>query len=127
MSGRSKQNNSGNTAVVESIYGRMGGAAAVEAAVDDFCLRVLADPDPRNFFSRVNMKALKMRQRAFFARALGGTAAYRGRDMRTAHAHLKITGQPFNKVAGHWADATTTPKILADGAPLASEICQHQF
>ena len=127
MSGRSEQNSSGNTAVVESIYGRMGGAAALEAAVDAFYQRVLTDPDPRNFFSSVNMKTLKMRQRAFFGLALGRPAGYRGCDMRTAHARLKITGQPFNKVAGHWADGATTPKILADGAPGASEICQHQF
>ena len=127
MSGGRKQNSSGNTAVVECIYSRMGGAAALEAAADALCQRVLADPDPPNFFSRVNMNALKMRQRAFFTQASGGPAAYRGRDMRTAHARLKITGQPFNKVAGLWADATTTSKILAAVAPLASEICQHQF
>jgi len=115
---------------MESIYDRIGGAASLEAAVEAFYERVLADRELAPFFRDVNMKALKMRQRTFFAQALGAPVEYRGRDMRSTHAGLKITGRHFTLVAGHLTDtlrtlgvaADTTSEILAAVAPLAAEI-----
>ena len=130
MSLKAKSNSGPNTAVVDCIYDRIGGAPALQAAVDAFYDRVLADPDLRGFFSNLNMKALKFKQRAFFAQALGGPAEYRGRDMRTAHARFKIAQKHFDKVAGHLVDTLqslgvdqeTIGEIVAVVAPLAADI-----
>ena len=37
----------------------------------------------------------------FIVMVLGGPHNYTGRDMRTAHAHLKVTEEAFNAVGGH--------------------------
>jgi len=128
--GKTKSSGNSSAAVLDCIYDRIGGAAALEAAVDEFYERVLADAALRPFFSKVNMKALKLHQRAFFAQALGGPAAYRGRDMRSSHARYQITEKHFAKVAGHLADTLdhlgvdgeTVSEILAAVAPLAADI-----
>lgn len=120
----------GSAAVLETIYDRIGGEAAIQAAVDAFYIRVLDDPGLAPFFDRVNLKALKQRQRAFFTQALGGPAEYRGRDMRSAHARYKITQPHFDKVAGHLVDTLhslgvdqkTVGEIVSVVAPLAAEI-----
>ena len=116
---------------MDSIYDRIGGAPALQAAVDAFYVRVLADPDLQRFLKTLNMEALKFKQRAFFAPGVGGTrGVYRGRDMRTAHARFKITQKHFDKVAGHLVDTLqslgvdqeTIGEIVAAVAPLAAEI-----
>ena len=117
-------------ALLEPIYDRIGGAAALQAAVDAFYVRVLADPVLQPFFADVNKGALKAKTRAFLAQALGGPAAYKGRDMRTAHARLKIAQKHFDRVAGHLVDtlkslgvdSETVREIVTVVAPLADDI-----
>ncbi len=116
--------------VADPLYDRLGGAAAMQAAVDGLYVRVLADAVLQPFFIDVNMGALKAKQRAFFAQALGGPANYRGRDMRTSHAGMKISQQHFDRVAGHLVetlkslgvDGETIGEVVAAVAPLAAEI-----
>ena len=74
-----------------TLFERLGGVPAIKAAVDAFYARVLADEALAPHFVGVNMRWLKGRQNAFFIQALGGPQVYRGRDMKTAHAHLAIT------------------------------------
>ena len=38
---------------------------------------------------------------AFLVQATGGPKDYRGRPMNAAHAHLRITGRDFDRVAEH--------------------------
>ena len=59
----------------ESIYQRLGGKPAIEAALDEFYSRVLADAQLKGFFVGVDMKRLISQQRAFFTQALGGRRA----------------------------------------------------
>lgn len=130
MSVRVKSNGNGKTAVLEPIYNRIGGAAALKAAVDALYSRIMADPELQPFFLDANLAALKAKQVAFFTQALGGPAVYRGRDMRTAHIRFKITQGHFEKVAHHLAgtlvqvgvDGGTIEEIIAAVAPLAAEI-----
>src|SRR5512141_735065 len=130
MSVKVKSTDGKSTAVLESIYDRIGGAPALQAAVDAFYVRVLADPALKPFFEKTNLAALKTRQRAFFGQALGGPEVYRGRDMRSAHARFQITQNHFDKVAGHLVDTLTSlgvdqetvGEIVAAVAPLAAEI-----
>jgi methyl-accepting chemotaxis protein len=100
-----------------TLFERLGGVPAIKAAVDAFYVRVLADEMLAPHFAGVNMRWLKGRQNAFFIQALGGPQVYRGRDMKTAHAHLAITAEDFGRVAGHLTEALTevgVPQPLID-------------
>lgn len=81
-----------------SLYERLGGAAAVDAAVDIFYRKVLADPRICDFFDTVDMDAQRAKQKAFLTVAFGGPSAYSGKDMRAAHARMKLTEMHFDAV-----------------------------
>ena len=75
-----------------SLYERLGGKAAVSAAVEAFYEKVLADDRIRRFFEDVDMKRQIGKQKAFLTVAFGGPANYTGEDMRSAHARLVAEG-----------------------------------
>ena len=75
-----------------TVYDLIGGAAAMDAAVDAFYRRVLADDRISEFFDGVDMERQTAKQKAFLTMVLGGPSAYTGKDMRTAHAHLVARG-----------------------------------
>jgi methyl-accepting chemotaxis protein len=95
----------------QSLFLRLGGKEALVSAVDKFYERVLADPALKPFFARANMKLLKTRQVQFLTQALGGPAAYKGRDMKTVHDHLGIEARHFDLVAGHLAATLQSMKV----------------
>ncbi|MBL8294633.1 MAG: group 1 truncated hemoglobin [Bryobacterales bacterium] len=75
-----------------SIYDQLGGAAAVDAAVDIFYRKVLSDDRISRFFDGVDMDHQIAKQKAFLTMVFGGPVAYTGKDMRTGHAHLVERG-----------------------------------
>ena len=75
-----------------TLYEQIGGAPAVEAAVDIFYRKVLKDARIKRFFKNVNMPAQIAKQKAFLTLAFGGPVAYTGRDMRQGHAPLVKMG-----------------------------------
>jgi hemoglobin len=75
-----------------TLYEKLGGEAAVDAAVDIFYGHVLADPRVNYWFEGVDMKKQAAHQKAFLTMAFGGPHAYSGRDMRIGHAHLVKRG-----------------------------------
>lgn len=88
----------------EPLYSRVGGAAAVDAAVDVFYRRVLADPSISHFFADTDMVAQRAKQKAFLTMVFGGPNDYTGKDMREAHKRLVDAGMNdghFDAVAGH--------------------------
>ncbi len=84
-----------------TLYQRVGGEAAIQAAVDRFYERVLADPALSHFFTGVSMSRLKAHQFAFLSQALGGPKQYSGASMRDAHSKLAIEQRHFDSVAVH--------------------------
>jgi hemoglobin len=82
----------------QSIYERLGGDAAMDAAVDLFYRKVLVDPRISHFFDVVDMDAQRAKQKGFLTFAFGGPNKYSGRDMRAAHAKLKLSEEHFNAV-----------------------------
>ncbi len=83
-----------------SIYGQIGGKAAIDAAVERFYVKVLADDRIRNFFDDVDMVRQRTKQKAFLSAALGGPIPWDGKDMRRAHAKLPgLNDSHFNAVA----------------------------
>jgi hemoglobin len=118
------------TAGEVSIYESIGGEPALAAVVDDFYVRVLADPQLVGFFDGVNMPKLKGRQVEFFAAALGGPDFYQGGSMRQVHAGRGISQADFDRVAFHLTaalaeagvPAVTIAQIAAAVTPLADDI-----
>lgn len=76
----------------ESLYDRLGGDAAVNAAVDIFYRKVLADDRINKWFEGIDMEKQAAKQKAFLTFAFGGPNNYSGKDMRDGHAHLVAKG-----------------------------------
>jgi hemoglobin len=74
------------------LYEDLGGAAAVDAAVDIFYRKVLKDNRISRFFAGVDMAKQAAKQKAFLTMAFGGPNNYTGLDMRKAHAPLVKQG-----------------------------------
>ncbi|WP_297311125.1 group 1 truncated hemoglobin [Neptuniibacter sp.] len=72
-----------------SLYERIGGEAAVDAAVDIFYRKVLADDRISHYFDDVDMDGQAAKQKAFLTMVFGGPHSYTGMDMREGHKHLK--------------------------------------
>lgn len=106
--------------MAESLYEKLGGSAAVDAAVDIFYRKVLSDDSINHFFDDTDMQAQHEKQKAFLTMAFGGPNEYTGSDMRKAHAPLVERGlneSHFNAVAGNLKatlDELNVPAELAD-------------
>ncbi|MBZ5541938.1 MAG: PAS domain S-box protein [Acidobacteriia bacterium] len=101
----------------DSLYAQLGGKASIEAAVEKFYEKVLADRELKPFFAKTNMTWLKLRQTQFMSQALGGPADYKGRSMKSAHAKLLIEPRHFERVGTHLAVTLTelgVPPELVD-------------
>jgi hemoglobin len=85
------QNNAA-TPTSNSLYERIGGEPAVNAAVDIFYRKVLSDYRINRFFDNVDMEQQAAKQKAFLTMAFGGPHNYTGEDMRKGHAHLLKRG-----------------------------------
>jgi hemoglobin len=81
-----------------SVYEQIGGAPAVEAAVDTFYRKVLADDRIARFFDDVDMERQATKQKAFLTMVMGGPAHYTGQDMRRGHLHLIARGMDDSHV-----------------------------
>ncbi len=109
-----------------SLYERIGGAAAVDAAVDVFYRKVLNDYRINRFFDDIDMEVQTAKQKAFFTMAFGGPNSYTGTDMRNAHARLVKMGlnnDHFNVVMEHLGatlnELNVPQDLIAEAAAIA--------
>ncbi len=77
---------------MSTLYEKLGGAGAVDAAVDRFYRKVLADDRINTYFEGVDMEKQAGKQKAFLTMVFGGPANYSGQDMKNGHAHLVARG-----------------------------------
>ncbi|MBL8086476.1 MAG: group 1 truncated hemoglobin [Chthonomonas sp.] len=77
---------------MSTLFENLGGQAAVDAAVNKFYRRVLADDRVNYFFENVDMYKQSAKQKAFLTMAFGGPHNYTGLDMKVGHAHLVERG-----------------------------------
>lgn len=77
-----------------SLFERIGGEAAVNAAVDIFYRKVLSDDRIKHFFEGVDMRRQATMQKSFLTFAFGGPNRYTGKNLRAGHARL--VGQGLN-------------------------------
>jgi len=117
------------------VFDQIGGQESIEVVVEDFYVRVLADPELAGAFTGVNMGRLKGKQVEFFSAALGGPEPYRGATMRDVHRGRGITQRQFDLVATHLSEAlgsagvpeATVAGIIGTVAPLAEDIVAKQM
>jgi hemoglobin len=94
-----------------SLYERLGGEAAVDAAVDIFYRKVLADERISHYFDTVDMDTQRNKQKAFLTFAFGGPNGYAGKDMRTAHAKMNLSETEFDAVMENLGATLTELKV----------------
>jgi hemoglobin len=75
-----------------TLYEKLGGAAAIDAAVERFYRKMLADDRVADFFDDIDMDGQIAKQRGFLTMAFGGPHAYTGKSMRDGHKHLVARG-----------------------------------
>lgn len=94
-----------------SLFEKLGGSAAVDAAIEELYVRILLDPKLAPFFTQTDITELKKHQLSFLTMAFGGPTTYEGKDLTEAHAHLVkkqgLSDQHFDAVAGHLKDTLT--------------------
>ncbi len=91
----------------KSLWDRLGGEKAVRAVVKEFV--AVAAPDPKvNFFrdgkyklDAAGVEKLEQQLVELVSAVSGGPLKYTGRDMKAAHAGMKITDAEFGALAGH--------------------------
>ena len=98
---------------MSNLYERLGGEAAVNAAVDIFYRKVLADDRISHFFDTVDMDTQAAKQKAFLTMAFGGPNNYTGKDMREGHKHMNLDESHYNAVVENLA-ATLTELGVSD-------------
>ncbi len=109
----------------KSLYERLGGEVVLVRVVDEFVARATADPAVH--FTREgteklweataeNVEKLKLRLVDFLAFASGGPRLYGGRDMKSAHAGMRITEPEF---AAFEADLAAS--LERSGVPAAEQ------
>lgn len=76
----------------DTLFNKLGGEGAVDAAVEIFYRKVLSDDRISDFFDDVDMDRQAAKQKAFLTMAFGGPNQYSGMDMRRGHAHLVAKG-----------------------------------
>jgi hemoglobin len=82
----------------KSLYERVGGYNSIAAVVDDFLGRQFADKQVGRFYvghSTNSKKRLLQLITEMICEVTGGPAKYIGRDMRTSHTGLGITGSDW--------------------------------
>jgi hemoglobin len=95
-----------------SIYQQIGGKPAMDAAIEIFYKKVLADDRVKHFFDDVNMARQRTKQKAFLSAAFGGPIPWEGKDMRKAHAKLPgLNDSHFNAIAENLQATLTELKV----------------
>lgn len=105
------------TARENSLYHKLGGKPAVDAAIEAFYVKVLADERIKHIFDDVNMTKQRRKQKEFLSAAFGGPIPWSGKDLRTAHEGLNLTDIHFNAVAENLQkslEELKVPKELID-------------
>jgi hemoglobin len=103
--------------MTDSLFERIGGEAAVDAAVDLFYRKVLNDVVVAPFFLHTDMDEQRAKQKSFLTMVFGGPNDYTGKDMREAHAQLVEEGlndSHFDAVAGHLQATLEELGVAAD-------------
>ena len=105
-----------SSAPAPSLYKRLGGYDAIAAVSDDFIGRMAADKTLVRFLvglsdnSKAHLRQLVVDQ---LCAATGGPCLYIGRDMKTAHKGLGITGADWDLAVKYLTESLDKFKVPA--------------
>ena len=94
-----------------SLYARLGGRAGIEAVVADFTGRMAKDRRVNRRFANVNAQAFIASLTDQICQASGGPCVYKGKDMRSAHAGMKISNREWNITVAHLQAAMRAKRV----------------
>lgn len=97
----------------KALFERLGGKGAIEAVIDDFLGRVAKDERINAGFATGDVPRLRQRLVELVCYATGGPCVYSGRDMKSAHAGMKITHAQFDALVGHLVGTLDKFKVPA--------------
>ena len=118
------------TAPNDQLYQAFGEKAGLVALMDDFMVRLLADPRTGPHFQPANQQRVKEQLVDQLCALGGGPCVYKGADMASSHSNLEIKKSDFNalvEVLQHSMDAKGIPfrkqnEMLALLAPMHRDI-----
>ncbi|MES2685860.1 MAG: group 1 truncated hemoglobin [Pseudomonadota bacterium] len=84
------------TASSDQLYKAFGEKAGLVSLMDDFMVRLLADPRTGPHFKPSNQQRVKEQLVDQLCSLSGGPCVYKGADMKSAHANLDIKKSDFN-------------------------------
>jgi hemoglobin len=114
----------------DALYQSLGQKPGLTALMDDFMVRLLADPRMQPFFKDTNQAQFKSQLVDQLCQVAGGPCQYKGPDMKTAHGEMDITKSHFNalvEVLQQSMNARNIPfsvqnKLLAQLAPMHRDV-----
>lgn len=99
----------------KTLYDRLGGKKAITAVVDEFVGRVAADTRINSYFAAAadpqRLASFKMKLVDQICQASGGPCKYMGKDMKTAHMGMGITGPQFDALVEDLVSALDKFKV----------------
>ena len=84
------------TAKDDQLYKAFGEKPGLVALMDDFMVRLLADPRTGPHFKPANQQRVKEQLVDQFCALGGGPCVYKGADMKSSHANLDIKKSDFH-------------------------------
>jgi hemoglobin len=114
----------------DQLYKAFGEKSGLVSLMDDFMVRLLADPRTGPHFKPANQQRVKEQLVDQFCALGGGPCVYKGADMKSSHANLDIKKSDFNalvEVLQQAMDAKGIPfrkqnEMLALLAPMNRDI-----
>jgi two-component system chemotaxis sensor kinase CheA len=122
--GQSYQPN-GNHQSDGNLFERLGGQQVVDAAVDVFFDKVLADGRIKDFFKNVDTERLRNKLNAFLTFAFGGDSRYTGKTLGEAHGPLLnsgLSGKHFDAMVENLVSALEQVNVPENLIKEASDI-----
>ena len=96
-----------------SLYDRLGGTFSISAVVGQWVANVAADTRINGRFAITDIRKLKGQLVDQVCMATGGPCTYSGRDMKTAHAGMKISNGDFRALLEDLVKALDMFKVPA--------------
>lgn len=113
--------------MTQTLFQKLGGETAVDAAVDIFYRKVLSDDRISGFFDDADMDKQAAKQKSFLTMAFGGPNNYTGMDMRNGHAHLVKRGlndTHFDAVVENLAATLKELNVSAEHIAEVATLCE---
>lgn len=103
---------------MSTLLDQIGGEDAVNAAVDIFYKKMMADDSVSHFFANTDMDSQSKKQKLFLTTVLNGTSKGAATYMQKSHKHLVdehgLTDAHFDSVAGHLQDTLEVLSVPGD-------------